>query len=173
MNPTKEELLKNFLKEPNLQNLTAVRMARNALSNERFKDAIHHLRVDADKIRPTHPDFYAFLNDFDANAERLADQLVVGHHYFYKESRRCDAFAHKRYTSPEVEEWETLIVQGAFVEAKGQEIKIRLEGNNGFEKDGETFVFSKAYFLTNPDHTLRCLETNGAPDVKLGTWTKN
>ena len=45
----------------------------------------------------------------------------------------------------------SVLLRGIVVEIYGNEFKAKLEGNNGFEKDGETFVFPERELLSNQD----------------------
>ncbi len=55
----------------------------------------------------------------------------------------------------------TVILKGIVTDIKDDEFKARLIDNNGFEKDGEEFVFHKNCLLSNQDYT----------DLKsLGKW---
>ena len=58
----------------------------------------------------------------------------------------------------------TVILQCKVLQVKGNEFKATLFGNNGFEKDGETFVFHKNELLCNQDFTDSPI---------LGIWTQS
>ncbi len=47
----------------------------------------------------------------------------------------------------------SVILRGVVTEIKDDEFKARLTDNNGFEKDGEEFVFHKDSLLTNQNFT--------------------
>lgn len=104
-----------------------------------------------------------------AVAETLSRPLVVGHHYFVAQSRRVDSFRHKRYCDPSLEQWQRLHLMGRLVEQRGEQIKLHLDGN-GFERDGEAYVFTTGQLLTAPGGDIRCLEVHGKPDLVLGSW---
>lgn len=55
----------------------------------------------------------------------------------------------------------SVILKGEVVAVKGDEFKARLTGNNGFEKDGQEFVFHK--------NTLLC-DQNFKDTDDLGKW---
>lgn len=75
-------------------------------------------------------------------------------------TERIDAFARKRYASPEVEKYRTVVLRGQKIDELGNEIMVRLEGNGNFEKEGESFVFNK----------LQLLDGKPSRDIKLGEW---
>ncbi len=50
-----------------------------------------------------------------------------------------------------VYETRTVILRGTVVDSKDRQMKVELFGNNGFEKDGQVFVFSKDDMLCNQD----------------------
>lgn len=54
-----------------------------------------------------------------------------------------------------------VILRGEVIEVRGNEFMAKLVDNNGFEKDGETFVFSNGSLLSNQNYT---------DFDKLGKW---
>lgn len=48
----------------------------------------------------------------------------------------------------------SVILRGTVTETKENQFKALLFGNNGFEKDGQEFVFSKGSLLSNQDVTI-------------------
>lgn len=99
--------------------------------------------------------------------------MKVGRRYFFRQSRRTDQFAHKRYTNPECEKWESIVVMGRVVKERGAEVLTVIEGC-GMKKpdplDGDQIVFSTGSALTVQGGDLRTLEEHGQPDCKLGVW---
>lgn len=64
----------------------------------------------------------------------------------------------KRHHVPEVR---SVILRGRVTDIKGKEFKAILTGNNGFEKDGQEFVFNVNSLLCDQNYT----------DLKsLGKW---
>jgi hypothetical protein len=97
-------------------------------------------------------------------------KLQIGKHYFIGDSRRVDQFAHKRFTTAELEKWEHIVVMGELIEQRENQIKLRLTGN-GFEKDGKEYVFGTGSLLMAPGAAeARTLEDHGAPTTTLGVW---
>lgn len=70
-------------------------------------------------------------------------------------------YIRKRHHDPETR---TVILKGKVLETKGDEFKVELLKNNGFEKDGQTFVFHKGCLLSNQDFT---------DFERLGQWKKD
>jgi hypothetical protein len=67
--------------------------------------------------------------------------------YFIKTEEYWDKpFVMKRH---HVYQTRTVILQGEVIEVRGEEFKVRLYGNNGFERDGGTYVFNKGNLLCN------------------------
>jgi hypothetical protein len=98
------------------------------------------------------------------------ETLQLGKHYFIGDSRRADQFANKRFTTPALEKWEHIIVMGELIEQNGNQIKLRLTGNN-YEKDDEEFVFrSGSLLLATGAGEARTLEDHGLPVSQLGVW---
>lgn len=75
-------------------------------------------------------------------------------------TERIDEFASKRYASPEVEKYRTVVLRGQKIDELGNEIMVKLDGNGNFEKEGESFVFNK----------LQLLDGKPSCDIKLGEW---
>lgn len=101
------------------------------------------------------------------------NQLTVGHRYFFRQSRRSDQFAHKRYTNPECEKWQSIIVMGRVVKQVGQEVKVIIEETgmqNPDPQDGTQLVFNIGSALCATGGDFRTLEQHGKPDAKLGVW---
>lgn len=67
----------------------------------------------------------------------------------------------KRHHVPDVR---TTVLRGVVTEVRGDEFKARLKDNNGFEKDGEEYVFHKNCLLCDQNFT----DFNS-----LGKWDKN
>jgi len=101
------------------------------------------------------------------------DTLVVGHRYFFRRSRRTDAFRHKRYPEPAVEKWEAVVVMGRVVEQRGSQVKIAIEEcgmSSPDPSDGEEVVIDVGSGLTVTGGVFRTLEEHGKPSVVLGAW---
>jgi hypothetical protein len=101
------------------------------------------------------------------------DALVVGHRYFFRRSRRTDAFRHKRYSDPAVEKWEALVVMGRVIEQRGGEVKIAIEEcgmSSPDPSDGDEVVVSVGSGLTVNGGAFRTLEEHGKPNVVLCAW---
>ena len=47
----------------------------------------------------------------------------------------------------------SMVIRGKVEDIKGQEFKVRLFGNNKFEKDGESFVFHEDKLLIDQNYT--------------------
>ena len=47
----------------------------------------------------------------------------------------------------------SIILKGILLEVEGNRFKVKLVDNNGFEKDGEDYVFSKGTLLCNQNFT--------------------
>ncbi len=79
--------------------------------------------------------------------------------YFTKSEEYWDKpFVMKRHHVYDVK---SMVLRGVVTDIKGDEFKAVLTDNNGFEKDGEEFVFHKGCLLSNQNYT----------DVKeLGIW---
>ncbi len=60
------------------------------------------------------------------------------------------SYVRKRHHAPETR---SVTLKGLVVEIRGDELKILLQGNNGFEKDGETYVFHKNNLFYNQNFT--------------------
>lgn len=58
----------------------------------------------------------------------------------------------------------TVILKGEVIATQGNDFMVKLFGNNGFERDGETFVFSKGNLLSNQDFK---------DSDRLGKWRNN
>lgn len=58
----------------------------------------------------------------------------------------------------------SVILRGVVTELKGDEFKAKLTDNNGFEKDGEEYVFHKNCLLSNQEYTNF---------ESLGQWKKD
>lgn len=80
---------------------------------------------------------------------------------FFSKTEECwnKPFPLKRH---HVYDTRTVILKGKVTEVQGDEFKAVLLDNNGFEKDGEEFVFHKNTLLSNQNFT------NFAD---LGKWT--
>lgn len=63
----------------------------------------------------------------------------------------------------DVYDYRSVVLKCKVVDIKGEEFKATLLENNGFEKDGETFVFHKNQLLSNQDFT---------DFAQLGVWSK-
>ena len=59
-------------------------------------------------------------------------------------------FPIKRHHSPKSK---SVILKAEIIEIKGDEFRGRLFDNNGFEKDGEVYVFHKNDLLVNQNYT--------------------
>lgn len=57
-------------------------------------------------------------------------------------------FPMKRHHTPKTK---SVILQAKVIEVKGSEFRGRLFDNNGFEKDGQVFVFHRGELLANQD----------------------
>lgn len=74
-------------------------------------------------------------------------------------TERIDEFARKRYSDPAVHIHRTVIVRGKKISEEGNEIKVKLEGNGSFDKEGGEYVFNKGNLLAGkPENT------------QLGVW---
>lgn len=80
----------------------------------------------------------------------MNENLIIGNIvYFAKTEEFWDKpFVMKRH---HVYDTRTVILKGKVTEIKGDEFKAKLIDNNGFEKDGEEFVFHKNSLLVNQD----------------------
>lgn len=58
----------------------------------------------------------------------------------------------------------TVILRCKVVDIRGDEFKAELQNNNGFDKDGQTFVFNKGILLANQDFSEYS---------SLGVWKTN
>ncbi len=100
-------------------------------------------------------------------------KVTVGKHYFFSKSRRTDQFAHKRYTTPELEKWETIYVQGRVISQQGNEAKVVVV-DTGMQapdpQDGATLVFDIGCAICVTGGDLRTLEDHGKPNLVLGKW---
>jgi hypothetical protein len=56
--------------------------------------------------------------------------------------------------------YRTVVLKGTVVDERGNQIKVKLEENNGFERDGGTYVFGKGNLLVNQKY----------PADELGIW---
>jgi hypothetical protein len=89
--------------------------------------------------------------------------LSVGATVFFSKTEEYwdKPFVMKRHHTYETR---SVILKGVVKAIKGNEFKAMLIDNNGFEKDGEEFVFHKDCLLCNQNFT----------DLEaLGRWTKN
>jgi hypothetical protein len=58
-------------------------------------------------------------------------------------------FPRKQHSIPKTK---SLLLRGLVTEIEGDEFKAKLIGNNGFEKDGEEFIFHKYSLLSNQNY---------------------
>lgn len=91
------------------------------------------------------------------------DFLSVGKTVFFSKVEEYwdKPFVMKRH---HVYDTKSIILRGVITNVKGDEFMARLTDNNGFEKDGEEYVFHKNSLLSNQNYTD--FET-------LGRWRKN
>lgn len=69
--------------------------------------------------------------------------------YFSKSEEYWDKpFVKKRHHATR---YRTVILKGIVIDIQGKEFKAKLIDNNGFEKDGQVFVFSTDKLLVNQD----------------------
>ncbi len=90
--------------------------------------------------------------------------LTEGNRVFFKKTEELPwnyPFPMKQHHVPETR---SVILQGEVIDVRGDEFKAKLFDNNGFEKDGQTFVFHK--------NALLC-EQNFTDLAKLGQWRDN
>lgn len=92
----------------------------------------------------------------------IGKDYKIGDVVYSKVTERIDEFSHKRYTNPEAEIFRTVLFKGIVqdINMETKEFKMKLEDNNNFEKDGQTFVFG---FLNIIDNEI--------PKEKRGIYT--
>lgn len=108
-----------------------------------------------------------FLTQFKAGKfgnEQLTitDQNVIGGPFILYFSK-TEEYWNKPYPKPRSQPYhvKSVTLQGTIISVKGDEFSAKIFGNNGFDKDGETFVFNK--------NTLLC-EQNYTDTERLGIW---
>lgn len=79
----------------------------------------------------------------------MSTQVEPGQVVYLSISERTDEFRHKRYSS--IYRGRTVIIRAVVQDVKGTEFRAQLEGNNGFERDGQTYVFHTGSLLANQD----------------------
>lgn len=89
--------------------------------------------------------------------------FAVGQKVFFK---KVEEFWDKPYVKKRhhVNETRSVILQGEIKDVQGNEFMAKLFDNNGFEKDGETFVFHKGTLLCDQNFTDKKI---------LGVWEKD
>jgi len=87
--------------------------------------------------------------------EWSVDPLQVGREVFFSftESKWNKPFPVKRHHDIGDYDSRRVILKGRVTDVEGGEFKALLGGNNGFEKDGQEFVFSKGNLLANQDYS--------------------
>lgn len=101
-------------------------------------------------------------------------EVCIGKRYYFSKSRRTDQFRNKRYTNPECQQWQSIVIMGRAVEQRGGEVKIVVEQcgmAHPDPTDGNTVVMSVGNMLTVPGGDIRTFEDHGHPSgVELGVW---
>lgn len=102
--------------------------------------------------------------------ETQAKKLIVGNKTFNIGQtvffRQVEEHWDKPYVKKRhhTDETRSVILQGKIEDIKDDEFMAKLFGNNGFEKDGETFVFHKGNLLC---------EQNFTDKKRLGVWKQD
>lgn len=100
-------------------------------------------------------------------------ELQQGKHYFFRKDRRTDGLAHKRYTHPCAQRWESVIIMGEVILQRGGEVKIAVTDTEMLKPDpmdGDLIVMPVGDVLTVTGGEPRTLEEHGRPGRKLGAW---
>lgn len=89
--------------------------------------------------------------------------LAIGQIVFFSQSEEHWPHSYARKRHHEVET-RSVILRGRVVAVRWQEFRAELADNNGFEKDGEVFVFPMNKLLSNQEFT---------DFEQLGVWVQN
>lgn len=77
----------------------------------------------------------------------LFTPVKAGQVVYLSISERTDPFRHKRYSS--IHYGRTVIIRAVVEEVKGNQFMARLEGNGRFEREGQSYVFSRGSMLAD------------------------
>lgn len=89
----------------------------------------------------------------------METDLKPGQVVFFNVAERTDEFRHKRYSS--IDRGRSVVLRGIVQDVRGGQFRAKLEGNNGFERDGEIYVFSTLHLLADQNFTR---------SEELGKW---
>lgn len=81
----------------------------------------------------------------------IGKDYKIGDVVYSKVIERIDEFAHKKYTNREVEIFRTVLFKGIVqdINMETKEFSMKLEDNNNFEKDGQTFIVNFLNIIDN------------------------
>ncbi len=101
-------------------------------------------------------------NNYNNDTTLPVEPTIVGKIVFF---RHTETYWDKLYPMKRSDVYKTrsVILKGKVTEVSGREFKAILSGNNGFEKDGEEFVFHMGSLL---------VEQNFQDHDALGQWNK-
>jgi hypothetical protein len=101
-------------------------------------------------------------------------EVEIGKHYFFRRTKRVDQFAHKRYSSVELDQWSSILFMGKAIETRRTEVKIEIF-KSGMRSpdpaDGKVVVVPIGTMLVADDGEYLSLESHGRLDAELGKWT--
>ncbi len=90
-------------------------------------------------------------------------KIEIGQTIYFGLTERIDQFAQKRYSDPKVHRCRRIFLKGEVLGTQENEMKLRLFGNNGFEKDGKEYVFNIGNIISNPSKDI---------EKELGKWVE-
>ncbi len=106
---------------------------------------------------------HAIRVEIQEKKEDMADVLKVGNIVFFSHSEEYwdKPYVKKRHHFFDVK---TVVLRGKITDVKGDQFKAILIENNGFERDGEEYVFHKGALLS--DQNFKDFD-------RLGKWKKD
>lgn len=83
------------------------------------------------------------------NTKEHTQTLTTGKTIFFSVTEPIWDRPYSMKRSDVYEKYKTVILRGKITDVKGEEFKVKLIDNNGFQRDGEEYVFHKGVLLSN------------------------